>query len=407
MTEPTAVTSVRVEDASDGTRTDVLKTLLRHLSVLDDPRARRGIRHPLLNVLSVAIFGTMCGCNDAEALEDWGEKEESWLAGFLDLSHGVPSQDVFLRVLASLDQVAFRGAFRAWVEEIFLALGMKGQLAVDGQTHRRSHDHSAAKKALHMVNALWCESELVVAQEPTEQKSNEINAIPELLKLLDLRGALVSMDAMGTQVKIAKQIKAQGGDYLMGLKGNQSTLHAQARAAFVEAADPRKRTMDEVMPPTITTHCEVDKGHGRLETRTASVLQDFDEWVPAARRWPGLSSLIAIEATREDLITGKTSTETRYYISSRNLAAVDANHAVRAHWKVENCLHHRLDVTFGQDACRTRRGNAAENLGVIRHFALNILRNYKDDRYSVPRRRRQCDYDPEYRRRVLRAAITE
>ena len=406
MTHSTTVDSVGAKGSAGGTRPDILKALLRHFSVLEDPRARRGLRHPLLNVLSIAVFGTMCGCNDAEALEDWGKKEKSWLAGFLDIRHGVPSQDVFLRVLASLDPVAFRRAFRAWMDEVFLALGMKGQLAVDGQSHRRSHDHSAAKKALHMVHALWCEAELVVGQEPTEEKSNEIKAIPELLKLLDIRGALVSMDAMGTQTAIAKGITTQGGNYLMGLKGNQSSLNAQTRAAFAEAADPRKRTVDEVAPPTATTHTEVDKGHGRLETRTATVLRDFAEWVPAAVRWPGLSCLIAIEATREDLITGKTSTETRYYISSRNFTAEEANHAVRAHWKVENSLHHRLDVTFSQDACRTRSGNAAENLGVIRHFALNILRNYKGDRYSVPRRRRKCDYNPDYRRRVLRAAIT-
>ena len=288
--------------------------------------------------------------------------------------------------------------------DTFLALGLKGQIAVDDQTHRRSHDHSTAKKALHMVHALWCESELVIAQEPTEQKSNEIKVIPELLRLLDLRGALVSMDAMGTQVKIAQQIRAQGGDYLMGLKGNQSALHTQTQAAFREAQDLRRRTIDEVTPPALTSHTEVDKGHGRLETRTASVLQDFAAWVPAAQRWSGLSRLIAIEATREDLITGKVSTETRYYISSRALTAEAANRAVRAHWKVENSLHHRLDVTINQDACRTRRGNAAENLGVIRHFALNILRNYKGDAYSVPRRRPTTTSSPRPQTRLVARA---
>ena len=404
MTESTLESSVGAEGRTDDATTGILKSLLQHLSVVADPRSNRGIRHPLINVLSIAVFGTMCGCNDAEALEDWGNKDATWLAEFLDMKHGPPSQDVFLRVLASLDQVAFRSAFRAWMDEVFLALGLKGQIAVDGQTHRRSHDHSAAKKALHRVHALWCESELVIAQEPTEQKSNEITAIPELLRLLDLRGALVSMDAMGAQVKIAQQIRAQGGDYLMGLKGNQSALHTQTQAAFREAQDLRRRTIDEVTPPALTHHTEVDKGHGRLETRTASVLQDFAAWVPAAQRWSGLSRLIAIEATREDLITGKVSTETRYYISSRTLTAEAANRAVRAHWKVENSLHHRLDVTFNQDACRTRRGNAAENLGVIRHFALNILRNYKGDAYSVPRRRPTTTSSPRPQTRLVARA---
>ena len=398
----------QAKPASCGVGTKVsslVVALLLHFAVLEDPRSKRGVRHPLINVLAIAVFGTMCGCNDAEALEDWGRKEQQWLSRFLDLRHGVPSQDVYLRVLAALDPVAFRKAFRAWVAEIFAALGLPGQVAVDGQTHRRSHDRSAAKKAVHMVHALWCDSGLVVGQQPTDKKSNEIRAIPELLRHLDLRGALVSVDAMGTQRKIAKQIVEQGGDYLMGLKGNQSTLHEETKAAFEEAMDPRPRALDEEPPPHIEEHTEVDAGHGRVETRTARVMRDYEQWAPATALWTGLCCLIAITTTREETVTGKTTTETRYYISSRAFTAEEANRAVRAHWQVENRLHYCLDVTFGQDACRARTGNIAENLGVIRHIALNILRNYEGDRFSVPRRRRKCDYDPSYRQRVLAAAV--
>ena len=212
-------------------------------------------------------------------------------------------------------------------------------------------------------------------------------------------------DAMGTQVKIARQIVKAGGDYLLALKGNQSSLHTEVEAAFEEALDDRQRTVDEIPPPQVMTDTEVDGGHGRIETRVARVLTDFGPWVPEMHRWAGLRSLVAVTATREDLVTGKEATETRYYVSSRELTAAQANERVRAHWLVENQLHWCLDMTFGQDACRIRSGHATENFAVVRHFALNLIRNYKGDRYSVPRRRRLCDYDRDYRSRVLQATI--
>jgi predicted transposase YbfD/YdcC len=255
-----------------------------------------------------------------------------------------------------------------------------------------------------MVHALLCETGLVPGQVATEEKSNEIKAIPVLLDLLDLRGALVSIDAMGTQVEIAKKIVGGGGDYLLALKGNQSSLQTEVQQAFAEAFNPRRRTMDEVAPPRATGDTQVDGGHGRIEKRTAYVLTNFEEWVPAGRRWAGLRCLVAVEATREDLATGKTTEETRYYVSSRVLTAAQANESVRSHWLVENQLHWCLDMTFGQDACRIRTGHATENFAVVRHFALNLVRNYKGDRYSVPRRRRLCDYDQAYRERLLQAS---
>jgi predicted transposase YbfD/YdcC len=381
----------------------ILRQLVQSLSVVEDPRNLRGIRHPLVNVLTIAVLGCMCRCDDAEALEDWGRKEADWLADFLDMPHGIPSQDVFLRILAAIEPASFRQAFHIWVSEVFALLGIEQQIAIDGQTHRRSGDVGKGQKPVHMVHALVCETGLVMGQVATDEKSNEIKAIPALLEVLDLRGALVSIDAMGTQVKIARQIVKAGGDYLLALKGNQSSLHTEVKAAFVEALDNRRRTVDEVPPPQITTETEVDGGHGRIEIRTAQVVTDFEPWVPAAQRWSGLRALIAITATREDLTTGKKSTETRYYVSSRAMTAVEANERVRSHWLVENQLHWCLDMTFGQDACRIRTGHATENFAVVRHFALNVIRNYKGDRYSVPRRRRLCDYDRDYRRRVLQA----
>lgn len=382
----------------------VVEPLVRSLSVVVDPRRPRGIRHPLVNVLSIAVLGCMCRCDDAEALEDWGRKEKEWLAGFLDLRHGTPSQDVFLRVLAAIDPEAFRGAFLDWMREVFSVFGIGSQIAIDGQTHRGSRDRQSKKEPLHMVHALLCEAGLVIGQVATEEKSNEITAIPALLRLLDMRGALISIDAAGTQVKIARQIVRGGGDYLLALKGNQTSLHSQAKAVFREADDERQRTVDEVAPPQVEIDTQVDGGHGRIETRTARLLTEFEPWVPAGERFEGLRSLVQITSTREDTTTGKSTTEVRCYISSRALTAAEANERVRSHWQVENRLHWCLDMTFGQDSCRIRTGHATENFAVVRHFALNIIRSYKGDRYSVPRRRRLSDFDAAYRSRVLAAA---
>ena len=283
-------------------------------------------------------------------------------------------------------------------------LGIESQLAIDGQTHRRSGSSRGGKKPLHMVHALVCETGLVLGQTATEEKSNEITAIPAILEVLDLRGAMVSIDAMGTQVKIARQIVKAGGDYLLALKGNQSSLCTQVEQAVSEALDDRSRSVDEVAPPRVQSQTDVDGGHGRIETRTAHVITGFEPWVPAATRWANLRCLVAITATREDQNTGEVSKETRHYISSRLLSPAEANQRVRAHWLVENRLHWCLDMTFGQDACRIRTGNATENFAVVRHFALNLIRNYQADRFSVPRRRRLCDYDRTYRERLLQAA---
>lgn len=385
----------------DALSESLLLHLVRCLAVVDEPRKARGIRHPLINILVIAVLGCMCRCDDAEALEDWARKERDWLSNYLHMPHGIPSQDVFLRVLAAIEPTSFRMAFHCWVNEVFAVLGLKGQIAIDGQTHRRSGEAQKGKKPVHMVHALVCEVGLVVGQVATEEKSNEIKAIPVLLRLLDLQGALVSIDAMGTQVKIARQIRKAGGDYLLALKGNQSKLHTEVAAAFDEALDQRRRTVDDVPAPTVVSDTMVDGGHGRVETRTAHVLTDFEPWVPAAARWPELRCLVAITSTREDTRTGNATTETRHYVSSRLMTGKDAIAAVRSHWLVENQLHWCLDVCFGQDACRIRTGYATENFAVVRHFALNLIRAFKGDRYSVPRRRRLCDYDRNYRLQLL------
>lgn len=396
--------SEKYSESLDVLSVSPLHQLIRSLTIVKDPRNARGIRHPLVNVLTIAILGCICGCDDAEALEDWGKKEADWLSNFLIMPHGSPSQDVFLRMLAAISPASFRAAFQAWIGVVFKDLGLNCQIAVDGQTHRRSGDKRKKQKPLHMVHALVCEAGLIIGQMATETKSNEITAIPALLDLLDLRGSLVSIDAMGTQTEIASKIIKGGGDYLLAVKKNQPNLYEETEAVFKEVLDTRRRTVDEVPLPEVVAETEVDGGHGRIETRKAHVITGFEEWVPSSERWDGIESLVAIEATREDVITGKVENETRYYISSRNMDASEANKAVRSHWFVENKLHWCLDVVFGQDDCRIRTGNATENFAFIRHFAFNIIRNYKGDCYSIPRRRRLCDFHKDYRNKVIGAA---
>jgi predicted transposase YbfD/YdcC len=379
-------------------------TLVDHLGAVEDPRGRQGRLHVFTDILAILVLGTVCGCDDAEELEDWASKEKDWLSTFLQLPHGIPSQDTYLRALSSMNPDQFRMVFHGWVKELFQALGIPGQVAVDGKTIRGSRRKTTDKSVVHMVSALCCESGLVCGQIRTGEKTNEIGVFPELLSLLDLKGTLVSMDAMGCQVEVAEQIVASGGDYLFGLKGNQPTLLDETRCAFEEALDVRRRAIEETAPPQLETNEHVDGGHGRVETRRVSVCHDFRDWVPSGERFIGLNTLIQVESRVEKKNGNQILEETRYYVSSRKMTAVAAQEAVRNHWHVENRLHWVLDMTFSEDHCRTRTEHAAENLSVIRHFAINVLRNYQGDRHSLRRRRRLCNYKRDYRYLVLSAA---
>lgn len=393
---------------SDGIRVKSLQaagSLVHHLAAVEDPRGRQGRLHDFSDILAILVLGTICGCDDAEALEDWATHEEPWLRTILQLRSGIPSQDTYLRAMASMKPEPFREAFLSWSKDLFLSFGFQGQLAVDGKTVRGSRKTTGDKSVVHMVSALCCESGLVCGQVRTGDKKNELSTLPELLSLLQLDGALVSMDAAGCHVEIAKQIVTSGGDYLFGLKGNQPTLQEEVRAAFEEARDLRRRAVEETAPPRMETHESVDGGHGRVETRRMSVCHDFQAWVPSGERFAGLQTLLMVESRTEGKSNDEVREETRYYISSRRLTAAEALHAVRNHWHVENRLHWVLDVTFSEDHCRTRTAYAAENLTVVRHFAMNILRNYTGDRYSLRRRRRLCSYRPDYRLQVLSAAV--
>lgn len=388
---------------SDSIPSEPFVHLLQALSVVQDPRRPRGRLHLLQDVLCICVLSVLCGCQNAEEMQDWGRKEEPWLRTFLSLPHGIPSQDTYLRVLAALDPQQFRNAFAAWVSQVLAPLGFAAQVAIDGKTSRGSGSTLRGQSPVHLVSALACDWGLVLGQTRTADKSNEIVAIPLLLQALNLQGALVTIDAMGCQRDIAQQIVEQKADYLLQVKGNQPALLQEVESVFEAATSSAATPLDQVPPPVLESYQQTDGDHGRIEVRTTQVCHDFADYLGTSQRWIGLRTVVRVTCQREDKATGKSSREEHYYISSRHLGAQQAGEAVRKHWLIENQLHWTLDVSFGEDACPVRARLGAENLAVVRHFAFNLLRGYRGDRHSLPRRQRFCDWDLAYRLKVLQS----
>jgi predicted transposase YbfD/YdcC len=323
---------------------------------LEDPRTGNASLHDFHELLMIALCTVLCGGQSAVDMGLFVRAKEPFLRGFLTLANGLPSHDTFSRLFRLLDPVQFQAAFQRFM--VRFAEPCQGVVAIDGKVLRRSFDQASGKAALHMVSAWGCEQRMVLAQIATDAKSNEITAVPALLKLLALKGTIVTTDAMNCQRTIAQQIVDQDGDYALALKGNQGTLHDDVRA-YLE--DPAAKA--------ITAKPSVDADHGRIETRTATVCSDVG-WLDH-HRWPGLAAIGKIVRTRETL--AKTTTETAYYLLSAPLSPERFNDVVRSHWGVENQLHWRLDVVMNEDQDRSRMGHAPENLAVLRHMALNVM----------------------------------
>jgi predicted transposase YbfD/YdcC len=375
------------------------------LGALPDPRRRQGTRYPLNAVVVIALMAMICGCDDAEAMQVWGESNAAWLGGFLALPHGTPSQDVFLSVFAALDPKAFGAVLRAWTALLIVRLGvLHRHIAFDGKTSRQSFDSAANTPALHTVSAYFSDAGLVLGEVKTDRKSNEITAIPELLRLLDLRGATVTIDAMGCQTEIAKTIVNGEGHYLLAVKDNQPTLRADIEATFAESADSRTRAVDEAPRPAVEVFKEVDKGHGRVETRTVAVCRDVS-WLDAPERWPDLAFVVQVTRERTVLATEKTSTEVAYYIGSETGAAVaDIARDIRRHWAIENELHWVLDMAFREDEARHRAKNTAQNMTTLRHFALNIIKQDGKRKLGVANSRKRAGWNRAYLLELLTGA---
>jgi predicted transposase YbfD/YdcC len=363
--------------------------LLDHFAPLEDPRVRRGQDHPLLTIVGIALCAILGGADDWVAVERFGHAKFDWLSRFLDLSNGIPSHDTFGRVFARLDPVQFEACFRDWVAAITTHL--PGLVAIDGKTSRGSRDKASGIKPLHLVSAWAAGARLTLGMVAVDDKSNEITAIPKLLQVLDLEGALVSIDAMGCQKAIAAQVREQKADYLLAVKENQERLFQDIEAMFLDFGDDDKGYC--------CTNAETsDCGHGREEWRGVFVFEQLDT-IRDRELWRDLARVIVV--LRERRVDGKVSNEAHYYISSRKADAEVFLPAVRQHWGIENGCHWVLDVCFAEDACRSRKGHAAQNLACLRRMALSMLKRVNGPKCGTRNLRLTAGWDTAFLEQVL------
>jgi len=361
-----------------------------HFKNLNDPRVERTRKHPLINIVFIAVCGVLSGANSFAAIEEFGLDRRTWFARFLDLTNGVPSDDTFARVLARLDPGAFERCLLSWIQAVQEVTDHR-LIAIDGKTLRGSYDRRDGKAAVHMVSAWASENKLSLGQVVVDEKSNEITAIPELLRLLDVSGALVTIDAMGCQKEIADLIREGEGDYVLAVKQNQPTLYEQVEEAVGAGLEQDASDLDE--------HRTVEVGHGRQETRTYVVFP-APETVDPDGAWRDLSA-VGMAITESTDAQGRCRLEVRYYILSALLSAARFAGAVRGHWSIENNLHWQLDVSFREDQCRVRTDNAPANLSVIRRFALGLLKRETSCRRGIETKRLKCAASDAYREKAL------
>lgn len=370
------------------------------LSLTDPRRDNLNKRHKLIDIIAIAILATICGAEGFTDMEEWGKANQDWLKTFLELPNGIPSHDTFGDVFARLDPVEFNKCFISWVEEIRTLTDVE-LIAIDGKTLRRSHNRGVGKGPIHLVSAWARSNRLTLGQVKVDGKSNEITAIPELLRLLHIKGCIVTIDAMGTQKEIAEQICEQGGDYVLSLKDNQPNLRAEVEGIFeAECAAPKKEPKSD--KPSFAESADVfetkENGHGREETRRVYSLA-APTWLYQKEQWRDLNSLIMVEATRQ--LNGQASTERRYYISSLSADAKRAAEAVRGHWGIENSSHWILDVAFREDDSRVRVGNAPENLALVRKLTHNLLKQETSLKRGIKTKRLRAGWDRNYLLKIL------
>jgi predicted transposase YbfD/YdcC len=364
----------------------------KHFGWIPDPRRGNNKRHKLIDVIILSVIAVICGADSWYDIEEFGHSKKDFLQQLLSLDNGIPTHDTFNRVFMVIDHKLFERAFRAWAAELSarikdgLALPLgKDQIGIDGKCLRGSADSYHELGALYLVSAWSDRNKLVLGQQKVSEKSNEITAIPELLTLLDIKSAVITIDAMGTQTRIAEQIIEKEADYILSLKENHPTLYAQTESLFNTYKEDSYSQ-------------DIDKGHGRIEIRTCKVINKL-QWLDEKENWKGMKTIIKIESVRD--INGKKSLQNRYYISSLNENADFFNESIRKHWGIENNLHWQLDVSFGEDYNRTRSGWAAENLALVRKMALNILKSETSSKRSIKGKRLKAAWDNDYLIKLL------
>lgn len=368
----------------------MLKVFMEAFADLPEPRVHENkIRHKLLDIVAITVCAVMCGIDEWWFVADYGRAKEPWLRQFLELPGGIPSHDTFSRVFSLIDPEAFAVCFVSWVQS--MATTAEGRVVpIDGKTLRGSNGGDGP---LHLVSAFCTDNALVLGQLATEEKSNEITAIPRLLDLLDVEGAVVTIDAMGAQKDIVDKICDKGADYVIGLKTNQPKLHDAVEAHF------EGLHLDSEKTNALDVHVIDERGHGREREQGTFVSSDLSG-VPMKEEWTGLRSIVMV-ITEQINKDGRLATEKRYYLSSLNQDAKETAHAVRSHWHIENKLHWVLDVAFREDASQIKRDNGAQNLAVIRHAAINLLRRDKQSKVSLRGRAKRCGYDNDYLESML------
>lgn len=376
----------------------VEKTLIDCLGEIKDYRKGNGIDHKLTDILVIAVLTVLCGGDGWVDMQEFGKAKEEWLRKFLELPSGIPSHDTFGRVFATINPTEFHNAFMYWVSGMNDII--KGQvIAVDGKTVRRSKDIANGKSAIHVVSAWANENKMVLGQLKVDDKSNEITAIPELLKLLDISGCIITIDAMGTQKEIAKEIVKGEGDYVLALKKNHETLYNNVELYFKEEILTKSKAQLEKKNQYFKTY---DKNHGRIEKREYYVCNDID-WLEDKDKWAGLSGIGLCVSERT--INEKKTVEFSYAIYSvNNCTAEDFGKYKRGHWGIENSLHWVLDMAFREDESRARKDHCAENLNVLRHMTLNLLKNEKTCKRGIKVKRLKCGWDEPYLLKVLEVA---
>ncbi len=380
----------------------VISPLKAQLLQLTDPRLPRRRKHELIDVLMIAVTALLCGAENFTHMAQFGKAKEAWLRTFLTLTHGIPSHDTFRRVFMLLSPEKFSAVFLSWTQSLRQAVGAE-VVALDGKTVRRSFDAAKSQSAIHLVSAWASANRLVLGQIKVDDKSNEITAVPELLRALELAGCIITVDALNCQKNIAKEIQEADADYVLALKGNHATAHEEIQT-FLDAA------LEETLaarPPgaklsagaaTLATWETVDKGHGRVETRRYYQSAEL-AWFADRAAWEGLRTVGMVEARRE--VRGKLTVERRYYLSSLPLDVATFARAVREHWGVENQLHWVLDVQLNEDQNRARCGHAAENLGLLRRLVLNQLRRDTRCQTGIKGKQLNASWDHTYLQSLL------
>jgi len=362
--------------------------IVKFFRKLKDPRVKRRKKHLLLDIIAIAICAVIAGCDDWQQIETFGDNRREWLEQFLPLANGIPSHDTFERVFDRLDPVAFQACFRDWMNALCDALGLK-HIAIDGKTLCGSR--SGKLKALHLVSAWAVNNHLSLGQVATSEKSNEITAIPQLLELLSLKGALVTIDAMGCQKDIAAKIVAGGGDYVLTVKDNQPSLLSDIQDSFIQAHDTDFAGLDYDEYETS------DRGHGRIEKRSYTIIKN-PTTLQQKDLWAELKVIGMCVSTR--IVKDKESTEVRYFIGSRIASAKKYGATLRGHWSIENNLHWQLDVSFDEDNNQVTKRNGAENLSLLRKLALTLLKRHPDKR-SIACKRLAAAFNPNFLEEVL------